>query len=344
MVGRRRVVLGLVGVSLLVAGCGAIEDLEDDLSTITIPDVTIPDVTLPDVTLPDVTLPDITLPDITLPDVTLPDITLPELTTTTTVLAQTTTAPAQSSTTSVVAITTTQPPATTTTTTTTTPTTTTGEPATTRPPVTTTPPTTASSTATTMTSDATTGPSTTSTMVVAAPSTTLPDETEEEGSGLWWVLAVAAVIGAGIAAWALDRSRKEAAALATRQAEWDDRIRGSYIRGRWVLDQFDERLQAERSVEADPRGLRAGVETVVEALYRLEADAVNVDTRAMIRELSDAIRGLDRATDVAAGLLAGGEEQFPVEAARARLDAALERLAATIQSDISTAGSSESTG
>jgi hypothetical protein len=324
---RRRVVFALVGVSLLVAGCGPIEDLEDDLSTITIPDVTIPDVTLPDVTLPDVTLPDVTLPDITLPDVTLPDVSLPELTTTTTVPDPVvTTAPAPSSTTSVVAVTTTSPPTTTSAPTTTT---TTTQPSSTQPPTATTvPPTT-----TTAVEATTTEPPGTSTVVEASPSTTLPDDTEEEGSALWWALA--AVVGAVVAAWALDRSRKEAAALAASQAEWDDRIRGAYIRGRWVLDQFDERLPDERSIEADPRGLRAGVETVVEDLYRLEADAVNVDTRAMIRELSDAIRGLDRATDVAAGLLTGGADQSSVEVARGRLVAVLERVAATIQPDTS---------
>jgi hypothetical protein len=332
MVGCRRVVFGLVGVSLLVTGCGSIEDLEDDLSTITIPDVTIPDVTIPDVTLPDglpdVTLPDIdlpemTLPDIDLPDVTLPEVTLPELTTTTTVLDQvTTTAPAPSTTTSVVAITTTQPPVTTTTTTV--PTT-----IATEPPPTTAPPTTVAETTT-----STGGSSTTSTLVEAAPSTTLPEE-DEGGSGLWWALGIVAVIGAGVGAWALDRARKEAAELAARQAEWDDRMRGAYVRGRWVLDQFDERLPAERSLEADPRELRAGVAMVVEDLYRLEADAVNVETRAAIRELSDAVRGLDRATDLAAGLLVGGDDQSSVEAARARLDAAVERLATMIQPEAS---------
>ncbi len=327
MLGRRRVMLALVGASLLAVGCGPIEDLEDDLSTITLPDVT-----LPDVTLPDVTLPDIDLPDVTLPDLTLPDVTLPELTTTTAQV--TTTAP--TTTTSVVADTTTQPPATTTTTA---PTTTAAPPPTTTPPATTsptTPPqtqppaTTAPPTTVAETPTSSAGPSTTSTLVEAAGSTTLPEE-DEGGSGLWWALGIAAVIGAGIAAWALDRARKEATKTAARQAEWDDRIRGAYIRGRWVLDQFDARLPAERGVEADPRGLRAGVATVVEDLYRLEADAVNVDTRATIRELSDAIRGLDRATDLAAGLLAGEHEPSSMETARARIDAALERLATTIQ-------------
>lgn len=337
MVGRCWVGFVLVCLALLAAACGAIEDLGDDLSTITIPDATIPDITVPDVTLPDLTLPDVTLPDVTLPDVSLPDITLPEVTlpelttTTTTVPDQaTTTTPAASSTTSVVAITTTRPPPTTMTSSA--PTTSTTRQSTTTATET---PTTTTPSATATVADTTTGPSPTSTVAEAAPSTTFPEE-DEGGSALWWALAVAAVIGAGIAAWAIDRARKATGEQAARQAEWADRIRGAYIRGRWVLDQFDDRLPAERSVDADPRGLRAGVETVVEDLYRLEADAVNVETRAMVRELSDATRWLDRATDVAAGILAGGDEQPSVEAARARLDAALQRLASTLQPDPST--------
>jgi hypothetical protein len=315
-----RLVAALVSIGALVAGCGAVEGIEEGLSTITIPDVTLPDVTLPDVTLPDLTIPDITLPDVTLPELTTtttvatattvppqPTTSAVELTTTTTAPAATTTEPpAQTTTTTAPAATTTEPPAQTTTTT---------APAatTTEPPA----------------EATTTSPDSDTTLVEAAPSTTIVgDDPEEEAGSGWWLLALliaAAAVGT-YALWRARTARQESEALAAQQEAWSGRMRAAYVQGRWVLDQLDERLAVERRSDPDARGLRAGIETVLGDMYALEADATDPETRAVIRGVSESIRDLDRAVDARAAQTEGGGPTL--EDARSALVEALDRIAA----------------
>lgn len=293
-----RRLVALLALASLIASCSAIDDIEGDLSTVTLPEVTIPDVTLPDVTLPDVTLPDVTLPDVTLPDLTIPDVTLPEVSTTVGEFTTTTTAPPEPVTTAE-QVTTTSSSTTTSTTV-----------------VTTAPPTTTATTPV-----ATTAPvAPTTTTAVAAPSTTLVEE-EEDGISPWWLFVILALLG-GVA-YAVWRSRMEAA----RVAEWRERLRVAYLQGRWMDDQFDDRLIEERRSEPDPRGLRVALEPVLADIRRLEADATDAATRGALRELGDSMRGLDRAVDDAAGLtgMQAGEPSVPQ--AKARLAAATETVA-----------------
>ena len=62
------------GVALLLAACGSAEDLIEEQTGGTLPDISAPDLTAPDLTVPDFTIPDLNAPDFTVPDIVAPDI------------------------------------------------------------------------------------------------------------------------------------------------------------------------------------------------------------------------------------------------------------------------------